>query len=184
MKPKMTNKGFTLVEILVAVLIMIILVTMAMPMYERAIEKSRVAEVSIALKRLNEAKLRSMDNMGILVWTPAKYGFGTLDIENPSNNMFTYSLAPSSFPNAVCATKVKGNNAGVSFLYVSSADCACKLDSTKTETSYICKVAGCNTVCQAFCEKSEKLFCSTNGKTGVSCEDYGLSDSGNDAKCN
>ena len=36
--------GFTLVEILVAVMIMALLVTMAVPMYDRTVEKSRMAE--------------------------------------------------------------------------------------------------------------------------------------------
>ena len=44
----MGKKGFTLMEILVSVMILAILITMSVPMYERTVEKSRLAEVSTA----------------------------------------------------------------------------------------------------------------------------------------
>lgn len=47
----MNDKGFTLVEILVAVMIVVLLVTMAAPMYEKAIEKSRLAEARVTAKK-------------------------------------------------------------------------------------------------------------------------------------
>lgn len=45
------NKGFTLVEILVAVMITAILITMAVPIYDKTIEKSRISEARVVLKQ-------------------------------------------------------------------------------------------------------------------------------------
>ena len=42
------KKGFTLVEILVAVMIVTLLVTMAVPMYDKTVEKSRMAEAELS----------------------------------------------------------------------------------------------------------------------------------------
>ena len=42
MKKNLFNGGFTLVEILVVIMIVALLVTMAMPMYEKTVEKSRL----------------------------------------------------------------------------------------------------------------------------------------------
>lgn len=47
--------GFTLIELLVVVLIIGILASIALPQYERAVEKSRVTEAKTMLKSLNTA---------------------------------------------------------------------------------------------------------------------------------
>ena len=129
------KKGFTLVEILVAVLIMGVLVTMAVPMYEKAIEKSRVAEARAMLKRLYEAKRRVLDTRDADEdYSPDMFGFEHLDFviacthgagTGGANNYqitcstkdFTYSLDPTDNPNAVCAARRGGDYHGVNFLY-------------------------------------------------------------------
>lgn len=61
----MNNKhGFTLVEILTAVIIVAILTVMAMPLYERTIERARLAEARTIMSRIQDAKLAAMDEMG------------------------------------------------------------------------------------------------------------------------
>ncbi len=162
---KSNKKGFTLIEILVAVLIMIILVTMAVPMYERAIEKSRVAEVRTTLKRLGDSKLRIMDQMNISDLATAfavgcTFEWNLLDVDRPSSTDFTYSLYPENYPNAVCAVRAKGEYQGTVFLYLgdTAADyCTCSTAHSS------------GTVCYDYCNGSTKVFCG-----GAHCEEYGM----------
>lgn len=130
------KKGFTLVEILVAVMIVTILVAMAVPMYEKTIERSRLSEAYSTLKKVYDAKVRLMDEIEqdtYDVSTP-QFGFENLDYtfncvysENASNSHiikcasedFTYVLNPIGTGNAnyVCAARRIGDNIGVNFLY-------------------------------------------------------------------
>lgn len=52
------KKGFTLIEMLVVVLIIGVLAAVAVPQYESAIEKSRVAEALVVMKSLVDAEQR------------------------------------------------------------------------------------------------------------------------------
>ena len=50
------KKAFTLIELLVVVLIIGILAAIALPQYERAVEKSRLAEAKIILRHIADAQ--------------------------------------------------------------------------------------------------------------------------------
>ena len=51
----MNKKGFTLIEVLTVVLIIGVLASIAMPMYVRAVERSRATEAMAAIKALNDS---------------------------------------------------------------------------------------------------------------------------------
>ncbi len=162
--------GFTLMEILVSVIILTILITIAVPMYDRAIEKSRMAEVSAMLKRISEAKLRTMDSMDMLNFNNS-FNLSMLDVDVPVSKDFTYGLYPSSFPNAVCATRARGNNKGTIFLYLG-----------ETAPDY-CNTSGSrSTICNEYLSSGRKLFCQNAANT-TSCSSYGLT-SYRVGKCN
>ena len=163
--------GFTLMEVLISVIIVAILVTMAVPMYERTIEKSHRAEVSVALKRLSESKLRTMANMDIETFNPndPDFDFDQMDGSFQNTSDFTYSLSPSApFQNAVCAVRARGKYSGTIFLY---------LGEIAPDVCNSCSVSyAANTVCGGYCSKQTRFFCQGDcdvygmtSVTGVSC---------------
>lgn len=78
------SKGFTLVELLVVVLIIGVLSSIAMPMYKRAFERSRVAEARLNLKALSEAANRYYILHRSYI-QPDYMTMEMLDIEPPAN---------------------------------------------------------------------------------------------------
>ena len=130
------KKGFTLVEILIAVMIVAILVAMAVPMYEKTIEKSRMAEVRTVLKRIYDSKMRLMEDMEVFNYLDGsnrpRFGFENLDytfrcsggtsssnghVVKCATKDFTYVLNPNGAQNSVCAARRSGDNQGVNILY-------------------------------------------------------------------
>ncbi len=154
----MHNKaGFTLVEILTAVVIVTILVVMAMPLYEKTIERSHLAEARTILAKLQEAKIQAMDNMGCSSYSTTNTRCPLIKHLNIAFSAtpktattfqtkdFEYTLVSPTYPNAVCAKRRNGDYAGTLFVYQGSI------------------VDGDNTF----------LYCN-----GPHCEDYGF---GNDS---
>ena len=74
------KKAFTLIELLVVVLIIGILAAVALPQYERAVRKSRVAEARINLKAASDA----IDRCILANGNADTCGWNELDIEVPA----------------------------------------------------------------------------------------------------
>ena len=55
MNRKNTRRGFTLIELLVVVVIIAILAAIALPQYNKAVEKSKIAEVWLTLSNIEKA---------------------------------------------------------------------------------------------------------------------------------
>jgi prepilin-type N-terminal cleavage/methylation domain-containing protein len=86
-------KGFTLIELIIVIIVISILVRMAVPRYNRAVEKSRIAEAITILKIIHASQ------MSYSVEHDA-YGddFAVLDIGAPQARFFTFT-ALSGTPN-------------------------------------------------------------------------------------
>ena len=151
------KKGFTMVEVLVSVIIIAMLVMMAMPMYERAVEKSHIAEVGATLKRMGESKLRTMEAQNIATYA-SQFSKAQLDGNFPNSDDFMYSLLPSSWPNAVCAKRLRGDFKNTIFLFMGEAG----MDQCDCPGSY-----AVSSVCGQYCS-GKNLIC--NG----SCDIYGM----------
>lgn len=138
----MPNKhGFTLVEILTAVIIVAILAVMAMPLYEKTIERSRMAEARTLMSRLQAAKLAAMDDMNCTSYVYSASSADCPRLEHLrvafsnangsaatgrtfSTKAFTYSLgdAEDTYPNGICAKRVGGDYDGTVFAYYQEGD--------------------------------------------------------------
>ena len=81
-------KGFTLLELLVVVLIIGILASIALPQYQGAVRKARVAEAKLALRALSDAADRYILQHGDSNWDSLE----DLDVQVPeeTNNWDIY----------------------------------------------------------------------------------------------
>ena len=79
--------GFTLIELLVVVLIIGILAAIAIPQYEKAVEKARAAEAIVILRKIAEANQRYFLANGEYTWSLAN-----LDIEIPGKNVLANGM--------------------------------------------------------------------------------------------
>ena len=145
------KQGFTLIEILTAVIIVAILVVMAVPLYEKTIERSHLAEAQTVLAKLQEAKIQAMDEMGCTNYTLANVqagicpGIAHLNTAFTPDSMgwtattkdFVYSLYSPTDPNAVCAKRLTGEYKNTLFFYRGSI-----VDGTGVTIS--CKGPNCN----------------------------------------
>ena len=127
-------KGYTLVEILTAVVIVTILVSMAVPLYEKTIERSRLAEARTVLAKLQDAKLQAMDAMGCRQYDAnndscPKLRHLNMGVTGTADNdlsfdtdAFHFSLVTHAgrWRNAVCARRTGGDGVGTVFVYAAA----------------------------------------------------------------
>ena len=106
---KLIRKGFTLIEVLVVVLIIGILTSIALPQYQKAVEKSRAAEGMMLAKAVGDAEqvfysthnryTRSIDELDLSVPASTKHWETIMEFATDSNKpiVYTRSANPSSY---------------------------------------------------------------------------------------
>ena len=121
-------------ELLVAVVIMTMLITMAVPLYEKTVEKSRAAEARALLKRMSDSKQRLLVSMELDDWStiPPAFTANSLDVSTPGNpagtgaiavlvtKYFAYKFFPAGRVDdnmCMCARRTSGDTADVSVWY-------------------------------------------------------------------
>ena len=167
----LNHHGFTLVEILTAVIIVSILTVMAMPLYEKTVERSRLAEARTIMNRLHAAKLAAMDNMDCDNYdydescphlehlrVAFKNANGTSTTGRTfRTEAFQYSLggASDTYPNGICAKRLGGDNSGTIFAYGLNSN---------NEPVFNCKNAdGCFSCCENYgFSSTNDLSCTFN----------------------
>lgn len=80
------TKGFTLIELLVVVLIIGILASVALPQYEKAVAKSRLAEAMTNVKSMRDACNVLAMNVGVAGCSGFDHEMDDLDIEIPGED--------------------------------------------------------------------------------------------------
>jgi len=90
----MAGKGFTLIEMIVVVIIIGILSAIALPMYHKSVERSRISDAQITLKAIQEAQERYAYEHDAYATTAAE-----LDIDYADTSRFwQFSLNSGSTP--------------------------------------------------------------------------------------
>jgi type IV pilus assembly protein PilE len=96
--------GFTLIELMVAVLVAAILVAIAAPSYQSQIQHARRTDAKTALldAAVREEKYRSLSNSYTVA--PDKLGYAQLPIQIGSNNYYTLNVCIGSANSSTAAT--------------------------------------------------------------------------------
>ena len=127
---RQTARGFTLIELLVVVLIIGVLAAVALPQYQKAVEKSRAQEAFAVLKSMWQAN--EVYFMANGTYSP---NLESLDVKIPDSDLFNYSVAGEE---AVLAEKKDGK-------YLLSYRTN-KAQTVNKEASIVCGVNGTDSV--------------------------------------
>ncbi len=169
--------GFTLIELLVVVLIIGILASVALPQYEKAVEKSRAANAFQIIKSINDAQKIANLEKGT---TNMVYPFEELSISFTDKNgntatgfVFegkdfsfragltapTYSTTPYCCAENPAGAAVYSDSRGKYWLVINQGRKGCAALEGSTKGQEICKsIVGSNTVDSSMCMTSDTCY--------------------------
>jgi len=185
---KKFNEGFTLLELLIAVLIVVILASIAWAQYLKAVERSRMSEAVALLANISSAQERKF-----IQTNRFSTSFTGLDVAPKQASGDKYctkgTISPSDYGPTACA---EGNG----FVLRLSADTAYNqgkataLRSAPRELQYKYELeryyANYGTLCTALNEEAKSLcadFCGVDEYTGPCCTVAGNAISDGDMAC-
>ena len=131
------TKAFTLIELLVVVLIIGILAAIALPQYQKVVEKSKASQAFVVLKALIQAQenyrlangvsANSFDELGVEIpWTGEEKWTDVSSIRDTRSNedwsMQIWNSSGGNGGSALYAGRISGPYKGVGFIYAFERD--------------------------------------------------------------
>ena len=129
-----TRRGFTLIELLVVVLIIGILAAVAVPQYQKAVEKSRMTEALVQLNAMQKDIDLYLLEHGFPSAEADLRGQGTIDVPQVDK----WTVIRKKCTSNACEIELDSTNLKLDVCLGDSGPCGALTDATTTKWGYLC----------------------------------------------
>lgn len=160
------NKGFTLIELLVVVLIIGILAAVALPQYQKAVEKSKATQALTLLKSVAQAvdayytangtQPLTFDQLDIDLpsdWTGNAQIYQAATTDSRSNGEWSIVLGNEETYNQIVIGRISGPYKGAGFIYYTE-----EIDGPRKNGNYL---PGKKILCMEIGRQSDYIYANT-----------------------